>query len=151
MFCNLYVVVYPSLFVIKPSLLCRYGKVFKSHLFGSPTIVSCDYEFNMFVLQNEGKLFEVDYPKVMHNILGKLSLLVVTGDHHKKLRNTSVSFICASKSECTFLHSAERLALSIVNSWQNCKQVSFYTEAKKVVGYHQYAFSFSFYASSCCL
>ncbi|XP_054800037.1 cytochrome P450 724B1-like [Prosopis cineraria] len=109
----------------------RYGKVFKSHLFGSPTIVSCDCDFNMFILQNEGKLFEADYPKVMHYILGNLSLIVVTGDLHKKLRSTAVSFVCAAKCQSTFLPSVEKLALSSVNSWRHSKQVGFYVEAKK--------------------
>ena len=114
------------------SLLCRYGKVFKSHLFGSPTIVSCDYDLNTFVLQNEGKLFPVDYPKVMHNILGKLAMILVTGDTHKKLRSTAVSFVSASKSESHFLHCVEKLALARINSWGKCEQICFYAEAKKV-------------------
>ncbi|XP_061341878.1 cytochrome P450 724B1 [Gastrolobium bilobum] len=110
----------------------RYGKVFKSHLFGAPTIVSCDFELNMFILQNEGKLFPVDYPKVMHNILGKFSVLLVTGHLHKKLRSTIISFVSASKSESNFLHCVEMLALSRINSWDlNCKQVVFYKEAKR--------------------
>ncbi|KAH7577275.1 hypothetical protein JRO89_XS01G0230700 [Xanthoceras sorbifolium] len=75
---------------------CRYGKVFKSHLFGSPAIVSCDNELNMFILQNEGKLFRASYPKAMHGILGNFSLLVVSGDLHKKLRNVVISFTCSS-------------------------------------------------------
>ncbi|KAK4342200.1 hypothetical protein RND71_038016 [Anisodus tanguticus] len=36
----------------------RYGKVFKSHLFFSPTVVSCDQDLNYFILQNEDKLFQ---------------------------------------------------------------------------------------------
>ncbi|KAH9791073.1 cytochrome P450 724B1 [Citrus sinensis] len=83
----------------------RYGKVFKSHLFCSPAIVSCDHELNMFILQNEEKYFQVSYPKPMHGILGKLSLLTVSGDLHKKLRNVAVNFIGASKSTPAFLHS----------------------------------------------
>lgn len=114
-------------------LLCRYGKIFKSHIFGYPTIVSCDYEFNTFILQNEGKLFPVDYPKVMHKILGKYALILVTGEVHKKLRSTVISFVSASKSESNFLHFVEMLALSRINSWgSNCKHVAFYSEAKKV-------------------
>ncbi|KAJ7974689.1 Cytochrome P450 family protein [Quillaja saponaria] len=109
----------------------RYGKVFKSHLFGSPTIVSCDHELNMFILQNEGKLFPVDYPKPMHQILGKFSLLLVSGDLHKKLRNTIISFIRASKSEPKFLHCVENLSLSTIESWGGRKEVAFYKEAKR--------------------
>ncbi|KAK7338608.1 hypothetical protein VNO77_19227 [Canavalia gladiata] len=110
----------------------RYGNVFKSHLFGSPTIVSCDFELNMFILQNEGKLFPVDYPKAMHKILGKFSVLLVKGDLHRKLRSTIVGFTSATKSESNFLHCVERLALSIINSWDPIsKQVSFYKESKR--------------------
>ncbi|XP_045799046.1 cytochrome P450 724B1 [Trifolium pratense] len=110
----------------------RYGRVFKSHLFGYPTIVSCDFELNMFILQNEGKLFPVDYPKVMHKILGKFSLLLNKGEHHKKLRSTVISFVSASKCESNFIHSVEMLVLSRINSWgSNCTQVAFYKEAKR--------------------
>ncbi|KAK8466768.1 hypothetical protein PHAVU_008G147500 [Phaseolus vulgaris] len=110
----------------------RYGKVFKSHLFGSPTIVSCDFEFNMYILQNEGELFPVDYPKVMHNILGKFSVLLSKGDLHRKLRSTIISFVSATKYETKFLHSMEILVLSTINSWDpNSKQVAFYKEAKR--------------------
>ncbi|CAL0332990.1 unnamed protein product [Lupinus luteus] len=110
----------------------RYGKVFKTHVFGYPTIISCDFELNMFILQNEGTMFPVDYPKVMHKILGKLALLLVTGNIHKKLRNTVISFVSASKSESNFLHYVETLALSSINNLdQKREQVSFYKEAKR--------------------
>ncbi|KAG6527267.1 hypothetical protein ZIOFF_009364 [Zingiber officinale] len=50
----------------------RYGKVFKSHLFCTPTIVSCDQELNHFILHNEEKLFQCSYPRPIHGILGYL-------------------------------------------------------------------------------
>ncbi|KAG8501513.1 hypothetical protein CXB51_003797 [Gossypium anomalum] len=109
----------------------RYGRVFKSHLFGSPTIVSCDHELNMVVLQNEEKLFQVSYPKAMHGILGKFSLLIVSGDVHKKLRNIGVSFITSSKSNPQFLDCVEKMTISMMNSWKNCKEIGFYKEVKK--------------------
>ncbi|KAH7532425.1 hypothetical protein FEM48_Zijuj04G0018400 [Ziziphus jujuba var. spinosa] len=108
----------------------RYGKVFKSHLFGAPTIVSCDLELNMFILQNEGKLFETSYPKPIHGILGKYSLLLVSGDLHKKLRNIVVSFSSSSKSTPEFLHWVEKLSISTMDSWKNRREVSFFKEAK---------------------
>ncbi|KAH7532426.1 hypothetical protein FEM48_Zijuj04G0018500 [Ziziphus jujuba var. spinosa] len=109
---------------------CRYGKVFKSHLFGAPTIVSCDLELNMFILHNEGKLFETSYPKPIHGILGKYSLLLVSGDLHKKLKNIAVSFSSSSKSTPEFLHWVEKLSISMMESWKNRREVSFCKEAK---------------------
>ncbi|XP_061962946.1 cytochrome P450 724B1 [Populus nigra] len=110
----------------------RYGKVFKSHLFGSPAIVSCDHELNMFILQNEERLFEASYPKAMHDILGKFSLLVISGDLHRKLRNFVVTFTTVSKSSPGFLNFAENLAISMLESWKGCKEIDFHKDIRKL-------------------
>lgn len=110
----------------------RYGRVFKSHLFGSPTVVSCDLELNTFILQNEEKLFQSSYPKQVHDILGKLSLMLVSGDLHRKLRNVALSFTTTSKSRPDFLHYVEKLSISVMKSWKDRRQVLFFKEAKEV-------------------
>ncbi|KAG6790066.1 hypothetical protein POTOM_006212 [Populus tomentosa] len=110
----------------------RYGKVFKSHLFGSPAIVSCDHELNMFILQNEERLFEASYPKAMHDILGKFSLLVISGDLHRKLRNFVVTFNTVSKSSPRFLNFAENLSISMLESWKGCKEIDFLKDIRKL-------------------
>ncbi|XWS75929.1 hypothetical protein CRYUN_Cryun01aG0133800 [Craigia yunnanensis] len=109
----------------------RYGKVFKSHLFFSPTVVSCDPELNYFVLQNEGKLFQCSYPKAIHGILGKVSMLVAVGDTHKRLRNAALSLVTITKSKPEFLNDIERIAIQILDSWKNKPKVSFCEEARK--------------------
>ncbi|KAL5718002.1 hypothetical protein ACHQM5_010948 [Ranunculus cassubicifolius] len=113
------------------NFLKPYGKVFKSHLFGCPTIVSCDYELNMFILQNEEKLFQCSYPKPIHGILGKLSLLVVVGDVHKRLRGFALSFTNTCKARPDYLHNIEKLTMGIMESWKNKTEVVFCSEAKK--------------------
>ncbi|KAK7816110.1 cytochrome p450 90b1, partial [Quercus suber] len=109
----------------------RYGKVFKSHLFLSPTVVSCDQELNYFILQNEGKLFECSYPKPIHGILGKNSMLVAVGDTHKRLRNVALSLVTITKSKPEFLHDIETTAIRILHSWKEKSQVIFCEEARK--------------------
>lgn len=111
---------------------CRYGRIFRSHLFGSLTIVSCDHEFNMFILQNEGKLFQASYPKPMQDILGKHSFLTVSGDFHKKLRTFALNFISTSKSSPDFFGFVEHHTISMMDSWRSCKEVPFYKEVKEV-------------------
>ncbi|KAK6798815.1 hypothetical protein RDI58_006518 [Solanum bulbocastanum] len=82
----------------------RYGKVFKSYIFGSPTIISCDLELNKFVLQKEGKLFQSSYPKPIRDILGEHSLMIVTDvERHKKLRRIEVGLINKFSSTSNFL------------------------------------------------
>ncbi|XVF71689.1 hypothetical protein PTKIN_Ptkin12aG0059900 [Pterospermum kingtungense] len=109
----------------------RYGKVFKSHLFFSPTVVSCDPELNYFILQNEGKLFQCSYPKPIHGILGKVSMLVAVGDTHKRLRNAALSLVTITKSKPEFLNDIERIAIQILDSWKNKPKVIFCEEARK--------------------
>ncbi|KGN51340.1 cytochrome P450 724B1 [Cucumis sativus] len=108
----------------------RYGKIFKSRLFGRPAIVSCDRELNYFVLQNDDKLFKVSYPKAMHNILGTNSLLISAGDTHRKLRSVIVSFITRCKTRPNFLHSLHNLSVSLTDSWRSQTHVSFIKEMK---------------------
>lgn len=125
---------HPS-FTIGPFLqdrCSRYGKVFKSHLFGSPAIVSCDHELNTFILQNERKLFPPNYPKVMHDILGKYGMILITGDIHKKLRNVILNIVKQTKSESHYLHCVQKLSLSTINSWQNRNHLAFYQQAKQL-------------------
>eukprot|EP01018_Ginkgo_biloba_P007275 Gb_20799 [translate_table: standard] len=50
---------------------CLYGDIFISHLFGKPIIMSVDPNFNKFILQNEGKLFQALYPKSAIDLMGK--------------------------------------------------------------------------------
>jgi cytochrome P450 family 724 subfamily B polypeptide 1 len=106
--------------------------VFKSHLFLSPTVVSCDQELNYFILQNEGKLFECSYPKPIHGILGKASMLVAVGDTHKRLRSVALSLVTMTKSKPEFLSDIDSTALRILRSWKDKSQVIFCQEARKV-------------------
>ncbi|KAK6913043.1 Cytochrome P450 [Dillenia turbinata] len=103
----------------------RYGRVFKSHLFGSPTIVSCDLELNMFILQNEEKLFQGSYPKPIHGVLGKLSMLVVVRELHKKLRSVALSFFTTCKTNPNFITDMDGMLKSMMESWKDCKEFTF--------------------------
>ncbi|PON44230.1 Cytochrome P450 [Parasponia andersonii] len=109
----------------------RYGKVFKSHLFLSPTVVSCDEELNYFILQNEGKLFECSYPKPIHGILGQSSMLVAAGETHRRLRNVALSLVSITKSKPEFLNDIEITAIRILHSWKDKRHVVFSEEARK--------------------
>lgn len=110
--------------------MCRYGRVFKSHLFGSPTIISCELELNTFILQNEGRLFQSSYPKPVKSILGDLSLMIVHGELHKKLRSVEVEFINSFKSRPDFIAHIQKLSASLMESWAGKQQIHLFKEAK---------------------
>ncbi|KAL4333300.1 hypothetical protein GQ457_07G031350 [Hibiscus cannabinus] len=69
-----------------------YGKVFKSHIFGTPTIVSTDAEVSRFVLQSDAKAFVPFYPKSLTELMGKSSILLINGSLHRKIHGLVGSF-----------------------------------------------------------
>ncbi|VAH48667.1 unnamed protein product [Triticum turgidum subsp. durum] len=110
----------------------RYGRVFKSHLFCTPTVVSCDQELNHFILQNEERLFQCSYPRPIHGILGKSSMLVVLGEDHKRLRNLALALVTSTKLKPSYLGDIEKIALHIVGSWHGKGgNITFCEEARK--------------------
>ncbi|TVU15647.1 hypothetical protein EJB05_39179 [Eragrostis curvula] len=118
----------------------RYGRVFKSHLFCTPTVVSCDQELNHFILQNEERLFQCSYPRPIHGILGKSSMLVVLGEDHKRLRNLALALVTSTKLKPSYLGDIEKIALHVVGAWRHVagkddgkssKVIAFCEEARK--------------------
>ncbi|XP_057493369.1 cytochrome P450 85A-like [Actinidia eriantha] len=71
----------------------RFGSVFKSHILGSPTIVSMDPELNRYILLNEGKGLVPGYPQSTLDILGKSNIAAVRGSDHKRIRGSFLSLV----------------------------------------------------------
>ncbi|KAH9300970.1 hypothetical protein KI387_012553, partial [Taxus chinensis] len=109
----------------------RYGKIFKSHLFGHPTVVSADPELNNLILQNEGRLFECSYPASIAGILGKWSMLVLVGEMHKHMRSIAMNFMSSPKLRSHLLREIDSHALYTLKSWKENQPFSAQAEAKK--------------------
>ncbi|XP_010254867.1 PREDICTED: cytochrome P450 90B1-like [Nelumbo nucifera] len=111
--------------------ISRYGKIYKSNLFGEPTIVSADAGLNRFILQNEGRLFECSYPRSIGGILGKWSMLVLVGDMHRDMRMISLNFMSNVRLRTHLLPEVERHTLLVLRSWKENSTLSAQDEAKK--------------------
>ncbi|XP_068657358.1 cholesterol 22-monohydroxylase CYP90B52-like [Aristolochia californica] len=111
--------------------MSRYGKIYRSNLFGEPTIISADAGFNRFILQNEGRLFECSYPRSIGGILGKWSMLVLGGDLHRNMRMISLNFMSNARLRTHLLAEVERHTLFVLSSWNDNSLVSAQEEAKK--------------------
>ncbi|KAI5072558.1 hypothetical protein GOP47_0012664 [Adiantum capillus-veneris] len=108
-----------------------YGNVFKSCLFGRPTIVSADPELNKFILMNENKLFQCSYPSTISGILGKWSMLVQVGEAHKRMRTIALNFMSTTKLKDFFLEDIETHVLLTLRSWEDGQVLSAQEQAKK--------------------
>ncbi|KAF8698813.1 hypothetical protein HU200_035072 [Digitaria exilis] len=111
--------------------IARYGTVFKSHLFGAPTVVSCDEELNHFVLHNEERLFQCSYPGPIRTILGESSALVVTGERHRQIRAMFLALVASTGLKPAYVASVSESARSVVASWRGRDTVTFCEEARK--------------------
>ncbi|OAY78805.1 Cytochrome P450 90B1 [Ananas comosus] len=109
----------------------EHGKIYRSDLFGSPTVVSADAGLNRFVLQNEGRLFECSYPRSIGGILGKWSMLVLVGEMHREMRMISLNFMSNTRLRDHLLPEVERHALHVLRSWREGPPFSAQDEAKK--------------------
>ncbi|KAJ8764281.1 hypothetical protein K2173_006021 [Erythroxylum novogranatense] len=111
--------------------ISRYGKIYKSNLFGEPTIVSADVGLNRFILQNEGSLFECSYPRSIGGILGKWSMLVLVGDMHRDMRIISLNFLSHARLRTHLMREVEKQTLLVLSNWKDNSTFSAQDEAKR--------------------
>nr|BAE16979.1 steroid 22-alpha-hydroxylase [Zinnia elegans] len=111
--------------------ISKYGKIYKSSLFGEPTIVSADPGLNKYILQNEGRLFECSYPRSIGGILGKWSMLVLVGDMHRDMRQISLNFLSNARLKTQLVNEVEKNTLWVLDSWKENSPFCAQEEAKK--------------------
>ncbi|GLJ49734.1 hypothetical protein SUGI_1055500 [Cryptomeria japonica] len=112
--------------------ISRYGKVFKTNLFGRPTIISTSAEANQFIFQNEGRLFKCAYPAAFVNIVGKNNIVQVHGPMHKKLRQLSLTLIGHKNLESNLVEQVEMQVLQTLHTWKDGSIIQLKDEVSKI-------------------
>ncbi|XP_051143337.1 cytochrome P450 90A1-like isoform X4 [Andrographis paniculata] len=111
--------------------VAKCGAVFTTHVFGEATVFSADPETNRTVLQNEGRLFESSYPGSISNLLGRHSLLLMRGGHHKRMHSlTAATFANAAVIRDHLLLDVDRLVRLNMDAWTG--RVTLMDQAKKI-------------------
>lgn len=111
--------------------ISKYGRIFRMNLLGKATIVSVDPDFNRYILQNEGRLFENSCPTSIKEILGKWSMLALAGDIHREMRSIAVNFMNSVKLRTYFLKDIDIQAVNILDAWKVNSTFSAQDEGKK--------------------
>ncbi|KAK2440583.1 hypothetical protein P8452_19647 [Trifolium repens] len=75
----------------------KYGSVFKTSLMGSPTVFIIGQQGNKFVLSTSDDIISAKKPPTLQKILGKQSLIELTGSRHKLIKGEMMKFL---KPEC---------------------------------------------------
>ncbi|KAI5441577.1 cytochrome P450 85A [Lathyrus oleraceus] len=110
----------------------RYGSFFKSHILGSPTIISMDAELNRYILMNESKGLVAGYPQSMLDILGNSNIAAVHGSAHKFLRGALLSLVSPQMLRDIVLPRIDRFMSSQLSNWDG-KIINLQDHTKEVI------------------
>ncbi|KAG2728825.1 hypothetical protein I3760_01G222300 [Carya illinoinensis] len=109
-----------------------YGKVFKSHIFGSPTIVSTDAEVSKFVLQSDAKAFVPSYPKSLTELMGKSSILLINGSLQRRIHGLIGAFFKSPHLKAQITRDMQKYVQESMANWKDDHPIYIQDEAKNI-------------------
>lgn len=110
----------------------RYGRIFTTHLFGKPTVLSVDAEVNRFILNSDGRLFVPDYPTSLKELWGKWAILMLEGSLHKRVHGLVAALLKSQDLKDHLLHHIEAFISHSMQTWSNKAKVYVEEEVKKI-------------------
>ncbi|RLN17364.1 ent-kaurenoic acid oxidase 1-like [Panicum miliaceum] len=107
------------------------GGVYRTHLFGSPTVLVCSPAANKFVLQSsQGGTFGIRWPAP--ELVGVSCVVNVDGSQHARLRGFILAAINRPGSLRTIAEVVQPRVVAALRSWADKGTIAAATEIKKV-------------------
>ncbi|XP_022740313.1 cytochrome P450 716B1 [Durio zibethinus] len=110
--------------------IAKYGKVFKTSLMGSPTVVVNGAEANRFIFSNEFKLVISSWPSSSVQLMGRNSIMEKQGDQHRFLRGLVTSCLSGASLEALVPKICNAVRLHLDKNWLGKDVVSLYRSTK---------------------
>ena len=108
----------------------QYGSVFKTHLFGRPTIMMQGAEANHFLFTTENQYFRISWPYSTKVLLGSASLAVQTGGEHIKRRKL-LSQAFQPRAIEGYVTQMESITRRYLDKWESLDTLTWYPELRK--------------------
>jgi cytochrome P450 len=108
----------------------KHGNIFRSHIFGKPTVFINDEAANNFVFRNEGKYFVSTWPKSTRILLGNKSLATNTGDFHKSRRRLMYQAF-QPRALANYSPTIAEITAQYLEKWQEMGELTWYPELRK--------------------
>ncbi|KAG7581845.1 Cytochrome P450 [Arabidopsis suecica] len=121
---------HPESFMDKRRVM--YGRVFKSHIFGTATIVSTDAEVNRAVLQSDSTAFVPFYPKTVRELMGKSSILLINGSLHRRFHGLVGSFLKSPLLKAQIVRDMHKFLSESMDLWSEDQPVLLQDVSKTV-------------------
>ncbi|KAK7853013.1 taxadiene 5-alpha hydroxylase [Quercus suber] len=110
--------------------ITKYGKIFKTRLMGSPTVVVNGADANRFFLSNEFKLVISSWPSSSVQLMGKDSIMEKQGERHRCLRGLIGTSLGYAGLEALVPKVCNSVQLHLKTKWHGQEKVSLYRSTK---------------------
>lgn len=107
----------------------KYGKVYKTNIFGSPTVTMIGAEANTFLFRNENKYVVSTWPKSTRILLGKESLAVNSGSFHASRRKLLYQAF-QPRALASYIPTMEQITDTYLKKWSQMKTLTWYPELR---------------------
>ncbi|MEA5551888.1 cytochrome P450 [Anabaena cylindrica UHCC 0172] len=108
----------------------KYGNVFKTNIFGSPTIMMIGAEANRFIFSGENQNFTIQWPESVSVLLGPASLSMQTGSIHQTRRKLLAQAF-QPRALASYLPAMVEITNSYLHKWEGLGQLTWYPELRK--------------------
>jgi cytochrome P450 len=107
----------------------QYGPIFKTSIFGQPTVFMRGQEASLFVLSNENQYFVATFPASTKALLGPLSLAVQTGANHINRRKLLYQAF-GPRALVGYIGAMEDITQRYLEKWEKMETMTWYPELR---------------------
>lgn len=107
----------------------RYGDIFRTHIFGQPTVIVSGAEANRFLLSNENRFFTATWPKSTRVLLGPGSLSMQGGEIHRSRRKLLAQAF-APRALASYVSTMAVTTRQYLQHWEQLSQFAWYPELR---------------------
>ena len=107
----------------------KYGSIFKTRLFGKPTILIKGAAANRFIFANENKYFVSSWPRSTKILLGSLSIAIRTGGEHKQRRKIMAQAF-RPRALHSYLATMETITNQYLKRWEKQQSFTWYPQLR---------------------
>ncbi|MEG4851529.1 cytochrome P450 [Microcoleus sp. B5-D4] len=107
----------------------QYGSIFKTSIFGQPTVFMRGQEASLFVLSNDNQYFVVSFPPSTKALLGPLSLSLQTGANHLNRRKLLYQAF-QPRALVGYIGGMEDITQRYLEKWEKMETLTWYPELR---------------------
>ncbi|NEO19014.1 MULTISPECIES: cytochrome P450 [unclassified Moorena] len=109
--------------------LDKYGRIYKTHIFGSPTVTMTTAEANQFLFTNENKYVAASWPKSTATLLGAASLTNQTGEFYQKRRKL-MSQAFQPRALASYIPTMANITSNYLQKWEQMGSLTWYPQLR---------------------